>query len=67
MVCETFSFASYQDKVIVLKEDSEIIQSDQPISKMRKQKVSDHRIQKQKIRIRTQDQLLPNPLLSECP
>ena len=36
MVCETFSFASYQDKVIVLKEDSEIIQSDQPISKMRK-------------------------------
>jgi len=36
MVYEAFSFASYQDKVIMLKEDSEIIQSDWPISKMRK-------------------------------
>lgn len=36
MAYETFSFASYQDEVIVLKEDSEVIQSDWPISKMRK-------------------------------
>lgn len=36
MAYETFAFASYQDEVIVLKEDSEIIQADRPISKMRK-------------------------------
>ena len=36
MACETFSSASYQDEIIVLQEDSGIIQSHPPISKMRK-------------------------------